>query len=242
MVTFILAVVFWPITLIYGLVVYVLPPIFFITFSIVSSYPIPSLIAFVVLLYVSTRNTHSTNEKLSIDAVIKEKPIIEINKAVSHHHVEEKFCEKGNMKAEVLNPELGGAFISSKGQVIELLREMDASDKAKLLKNLRLRNPTLAKELTESCLSFESIWDLDKEGLRNIVVKTKPAILGLALSLVSESKQFRALSLLSEDVAVRAFEIMQKDLTSYRSECFRAQQKILELAISLQRKRVIQFY
>ena len=46
------------------------------------------------------------------------------------------------------NAENGGVFINGKGQVIELLRKMDGADKAKLLKNLRLRNPTLAKELT----------------------------------------------------------------------------------------------
>ena len=138
--------------------------------------------------------------------------------------------------------ENGGVFINGKGQVIELLRKMDASDKAKLLKNLRLRNPTLAKELTESCLSFESIWDLDDEGLKTIVSQIKPAILGLALSLVHTKNQRRALSLISRDMAIKAFEIMQKDLTSNRSECIRAQQKVLELALNLHRNRIIQFY
>ena len=138
--------------------------------------------------------------------------------------------------------ENGGVFINGKGQVIELLRKMDASDKSKLLKNLRLRNPTLAKELTESCLSFESIWDLNEDALKTLVTQIKPAILGLALSLVHVKNQRRALSLISRDMAIRAFEIMQKDLTSNRNECFRAQQMILELAISLQRNRIIQFY
>jgi flagellar motor switch protein FliG len=136
----------------------------------------------------------------------------------------------------------GGVFINGKKQVIELLQRMDATDKVKLLKNLRLRNPTLAKELTESCLSFESIWDLDDECLKTVVSQVKPAILGLALSLVHVKNQRRALSMISRDMAIKAFEIMQKDLTSNRSECLRAQLKILELAISLQRNRVIQFY
>jgi flagellar motor switch protein FliG len=138
--------------------------------------------------------------------------------------------------------ENGGVFINGKKQVIELLQRMDATDKVKLLKNLRLRNPTLAKELTESCLSFESIWDLDDECLKTVVSQVKPAILGLALSLVHVKNQRRALSMISRDMAIKAFEIMQKDLTSNRSECLRAQLKILELAISLQRNRVIQFY
>lgn len=135
-----------------------------------------------------------------------------------------------------------GIFINGKGQVIELLQQMNAADKAKLLKNLRVRNPSLAKELTESCISFESIWDLDDSGLKTIVSQVQPAILGLALSLVHTKNQRRALGLIARESAVRAFEIMQKDLTSNRSECMRAQQKILELAISLHRNRIIQFY
>lgn len=140
------------------------------------------------------------------------------------------------------NAENGGVFINGKRQVIELLQQMDAGDKAKLLKNLRVRNPSLAKELTESCLSFESIWDLDDECLKTVVSQVQPAILGLALSLVHVKNQRRALSMISREMALKAFEIMQKDLTSNRHECLRAQQKILELAVNLNRNRIIQFY
>ena len=135
-----------------------------------------------------------------------------------------------------------GIFINGKKQVIELLQKMDAGDKAKLLKNLRNRNPSLAKELTESCISFESIWDLDEQCLKTLVSQVQPTILGLALSLVHVKNQRRALSLISRDQAIKAFDIMQKDLTSSRNECFRAQQKILELAVNLHRNRIIQFY
>jgi flagellar motor switch protein FliG len=135
-----------------------------------------------------------------------------------------------------------GIFINGKKQVIELLKTMEAADKARLLKNLRVRNPSLAKELTESCISFESIWDLNDESLKTIVAQVQPAILGLALSLVHVKNQRRVLSLISREMALKAFDIMQKDLTSNRSECMRAQQKILELAMNLHRNRIIQFY
>lgn len=135
-----------------------------------------------------------------------------------------------------------GIFINGKRQVIELLQQMDAGDKARLLKNLRVRNPSLAKELTESCISFESIWDLDDASLKTVVSQMQPTILGLALSLVHPKNQRRALSLIPRDMAVRAFDIMQKDLTSNRNECQRAQMKILELALNLHRNRIIQFY
>ncbi len=135
-----------------------------------------------------------------------------------------------------------GIFINGKKQVIELLQRMDAADKARLLKNLRTRNPSLAKELTEMCISFESIWDLDDECLKTVVSQIQPAILGLALSLVHVKNQRRALSLISREMALKAFDIMQKDLTGNRGECLRAQQKILELAVNLHKNRIIQFY
>ncbi len=135
-----------------------------------------------------------------------------------------------------------GIFINGKKQVIELLQMMDAGDKTKLLKNLRVRNPVLAKELTESCISFESIWDLNDESLKTIVSQVQPAILGLALNLVHVKNQRRALSLISREMALKAFDIMQKDLTGNRNECLRAQQKIVELALNLHRNRIIQFY
>ncbi|MGE3609476.1 MAG: FliG C-terminal domain-containing protein [Bacteriovoracaceae bacterium] len=135
-----------------------------------------------------------------------------------------------------------GIYINGKQQVIELLQKMDTADKVKLLKNLRNRNPALAKELTESCISFESIWDLNDESLRTLLSQIKPAILGLALSLVHTKNQRRALSLISRDMAMKAFEIMQRDLSGNRNECIRAQQKVLELALTLNRNRIIQFY
>ena len=135
-----------------------------------------------------------------------------------------------------------GIFINGKKQVIELLQKMDSADKVRLLKNLRSRNPALAKELTESCISFESIWDLSDECLKTVVSQIQPTILGLALSLVHVKNQRRALSLISRDQAMKAFDIMQKDLTSSRTECFKAQLKILDLALNLHRNRIIQFY
>src|SRR5690606_35693148 len=98
-----------------------------------------------------------------------------------------------------------------------------SADRTKLLKNLRLRNPVLAKELTESCISFESIWDLDDEGLRTLLSQVSPSILGLALSLVPVKNQRRALSVISREGALKAFEILRKDLSAISNDCLRAQ-------------------
>ncbi len=135
-----------------------------------------------------------------------------------------------------------GIYINGKAQVVELLKNMSASDKSILLKNLKHRRPDLAKELIESCITFESLWDLNDEELKTIISQIKPQILGLALSLSHVRNQRRALSLISREMAVKAFEIMQRDLTGNRNECLKAQQKIVDLAINLNRNRIIQFY
>lgn len=135
-----------------------------------------------------------------------------------------------------------GVYLNGKKQVIELLKKMEGSDKATLLRNLKARNPVLAKELAESCVNFDSIWSLDDNALRSVLSHVQPTILGLALHITQVKNQRRALSLIERPQAMRAFEIMQKDLSANRNECVRAQQKILEFAMKLHKNQIITLY
>lgn len=133
-------------------------------------------------------------------------------------------------------------FINGKQQVVELLRYMETSEKTKLLRNLKGRNPTLAKELSEQCFSFDNIWGLNDEDLSRVLSGVKSVILGLALNQSSIKNQKRSLSLIARDQAIKAYEVMTKDLSDNRRECMRAQEKILEYAMELHRKQMIRFY
>ena len=133
-------------------------------------------------------------------------------------------------------------FINGKQQVVELLRYMETSEKTKLLRNLKGRNPTLAKELSEQCFSFDNIWGLSDEDLSRVLSGVKSVILGLALNQSSIKNQKRSLSLIARDQAIKAYEVMTKDLSDNRRECMRAQEKILEYAMELHRKQMIRFY
>lgn len=135
-----------------------------------------------------------------------------------------------------------GVYLNGKKQVIELLKKMEGSDKATLLRNLKARNPILAKELAESCVNFDSIWSLDDNALRSVLSHVQPTILGLALYITQVKNQRRALALIERPQAMRAFEIMQKDLSGNRNECVRAQQKILEFAMKLHKNQIITLY
>lgn len=135
-----------------------------------------------------------------------------------------------------------GIYLNGKKQVIELLKRMEGADKATLLKNLKARNPVLAKELAELCVNFDSVWDLDDNSLRSVLCNVQPTILGLALYITQVKNQRRALALIERPQAIRAFEIMQKDLSGNRNECQRAQLKILEFALKLHKNQIINLY
>lgn len=139
-------------------------------------------------------------------------------------------------------PEKSGIYINGRQQVVDLLKHMDAGDKRRLLQNLKGRNPTLAKELSEQAFAYHNIWDLDDENLARVLGAVKPVILGLALSQSTTKQQKRALGLLPRDAALKAYEVMTKDLTGNRRECLRAQEKVLDLAVELSRRQLVRFY
>lgn len=138
--------------------------------------------------------------------------------------------------------EKNGIYINGKGQIIELLQHMEQNEKARLLRNLKNRNPVLAKELSEQCFSYNNLWALDDENLGHIFSSVKPVVLGLALSLSNLKNQKRALSLIPRETALKAYEIMMKDLSQNQRECIRAQDKITEVALDLSRRKIVQFY
>jgi flagellar motor switch protein FliG len=135
-----------------------------------------------------------------------------------------------------------GTYINGKKQVVDLLKMMSGPEKATLLKNLKLRNPALAKELMEQCLNFETVWELTDDQLRALFAQCKPIILGLALYLTTIKNQRKALSLVSRDTALQAYEIMTKDLSSHRHECIKAQEKMVEILKSLHAQRIVNLY
>jgi len=119
---------------------------------------------------------------------------------------------------------------------------MENVDKMTLLKNIKIKNPALAKELTEYCVSFQTLWDLDDHDLKVLLNQINPAILGLAITLTNQKNQRRALSLIQREQAIKAFDVMQRDLSQNRNDCLKAQEKIVQTALNLQREKIINFY
>lgn len=132
-----------------------------------------------------------------------------------------------------------GYYIDGKKQAIELLQHLDGEERNKLLKNIALRNSSMARELSERSYSFKDLLTADAETLEKVTQVTTPAIIGLALYLTSKSFQRKVLTIMTRDRAEQAFKIMSSDLSSKRQECLKAQNKILSNAIELSRKNLI---
>ncbi len=133
-----------------------------------------------------------------------------------------------------------GIYINGKQQIIEMLQYMNESDRKKLLHNIRLRNATMARELSEQSLSFKDLVKLPESFLNLILSKCNPAIIGLALYNVPVEFQRKALSAISRELAEQAFNVMSQDLSFKKQECKRAQEKIVQIAIGLSKRNQIQ--
>lgn len=137
------------------------------------------------------------------------------------------------------NTDQQGIYINGKQQIIDMLRAMPEHEKETLLKNIRLKNAPVAKELSEQSLSFASLMRMPDESLRVIFETVNPAILGLALYPLSKEIQRKALSIINRTHAEKAFQIMGQRLESRSTEIRRAQDKVLQAAIGLSRRNML---
>jgi flagellar motor switch protein FliG len=132
-----------------------------------------------------------------------------------------------------------GLFINGKAQVIEMLKYMQPEERETLLKNIKARNPQLAMELTENCLTFNDLNRLGDEELHLVLNYVKPAIWGLALKSTPIEFQRRILGLAPRDYAEQAYQVLTTTLKNEDRDTKRAQQKIVSILGNLLKRRQI---
>jgi flagellar motor switch protein FliG len=132
-----------------------------------------------------------------------------------------------------------GIFINGKKQIIELLQFMSESERKKLLGNIKGRNAVMARELSEQSLSFRDLFQLDDQIVRRILQHINPTIIGLALFMSTTKIQRKTLALMDRVDAEEAFNIMSQNLSHKRAECQKAQNKVLQTAVTLSRRNLI---
>ncbi len=137
------------------------------------------------------------------------------------------------------NSNLNSIFINGKAQIIEMLQHMPREERARLLKNLKLRNPQLAEELTEQCFTFSDLDNLADQDLQMIFQYVTAPILGMALKNVERAFQRRLLSLANRDYAEEAFRVLKTSYSTEKRDIKRAQTKIIEILVSLKKRRQI---
>ncbi len=130
-------------------------------------------------------------------------------------------------------------FINGKAQIIEMLQHMPREERARLLKNLKIRNPQLAEELTEQCFTFSDLDNLPDHELLMIFQFVTPPILGMAIKNVERSFQRRLLSLATREYAEEAFHVLKTTYSTEKRDIKRAQNKIVEILVSLKKRRQV---
>lgn len=133
----------------------------------------------------------------------------------------------------------GGVFLNGRAQVVEMLQMLSPEEKERILNHIRIKNPTLAGELVEESVCFEDIGRLNQRELAVLLQYLTPVVLGMALKGSDSSFQRRILSAAPRQYAEEAFEIMMTPLENERTNIRRAQQKVIEIAIQLRRRRQV---
>lgn len=134
-----------------------------------------------------------------------------------------------------------GSFINGRAQVVELLQLLGSDEKVALLKNMRIKNPQLALELSKESLSFQQLEKLSGPDTKMILNYVPAPILGVALKGASSSLQRRILGLVAREYAEEAYGIMISPLRDEASGKRRAQEKILNIMLDLHQKKQISF-
>jgi flagellar motor switch protein FliG len=141
---------------------------------------------------------------------------------------------------EANNP-ASGIFINGKAQIIEMLQHMPREERAKLLKNLKIKNPQLAEELSESCFTFNDLDSLTDYELQMIFNYISAPILGMALKNIERNFQRRLLSLATREYAEEAFKVMKTPYSNEKRDSKRAQNKIIETLSSLKKRKQVAY-
>jgi len=120
-------------------------------------------------------------------------------------------------------------FINGKAQVIEMLKLMTREERDRILKIVKIKNPTLANELQETCVNFKDIESIDLDYFHYIFDEVRPEIFGLSLRGSTPSFQRKVLSIAPRHYAEKSYSMMTSHLNeSTRRTIPKAKQLILK--------------
>lgn len=118
-----------------------------------------------------------------------------------------------------------GVFINGKAQVIDMLKHMSEDEKTRILNMIRIKNPTLAQELSTETLTFDSLIKLNDVSLKRVAQLVPAKIMGIALNNMPTGFQRDVLTRVDRHYAEEAFTTMKAMVN--QEQIRRAQAKIL---------------
>ena len=132
-----------------------------------------------------------------------------------------------------------GYFINGKAQAVEILKNLNGDEKERLLKAIRAKNPSMANELSENCIAFGDITQLNQEDLNTLCRYVDAQILGIALKGVPLNFQRKVLSNLNRNLAERAYNVLTTPMANEDKVIVKAKSKILDTMIQMVRRHQI---
>lgn len=135
-----------------------------------------------------------------------------------------------------------GIFLNGKQQIINLFRHLSEKEKTNILKYIQVKNPTLARELTESTFQFEDLLELPLYDLEKVFSRVPATIIGLAIYNTTDENKKKVLKLIPREKAEEAFEVMNQTISNSKSYIAKAQNKCMEAAMNLARAKIISIH
>jgi len=132
-----------------------------------------------------------------------------------------------------------GVFLNGKEQVIEMMKYLDNDEKKRLLNHIRTKNPSMASELSERAVSFKNLFTLSNNEIKLIAAHFNPTVLGVAIRGCPINFQRKVLSSIERTQAESAYQAMTAHLSNELESNKKAQARVLEIALFLNRKKYI---
>lgn len=129
------------------------------------------------------------------------------------------------------NNKQNGVFINGKEQVVELLKHLNEDERTRILKHIRIKNPTLGAELTSRSITINYLTEMNQRALNYISNFVQPEIMGLALKVCSVKEQRDILMKLEKSYAEKAYETMISAIRNQQQVAKKAEAKIKNIII-----------
>ena len=137
------------------------------------------------------------------------------------------------------NPTGEGSFINGESQAAELLAALSPNERKRILKCINTKNPQVARTLSQKCLDFNTILNLNQHEFNQLSRAINPKVLGIALKNTPVPFQKQILLKLERQYAEISYNTLISPQMNESPNIKRAQARVLEVGLKLLRNRQV---